>query len=482
MHDRMNIRQNRFEHRRLTGRHFWLIALLAIVLLVSGQFVLKYLDQKQFSLIALDQEQFSLMAIDAGTGKVAWSVPLSDNKSWANFITAQADRVLVGMPMEFDEDSNRYKRFQVQAYSAASGQQLWTFNPRLSEPYRAKKMVLGASVFDSPFYAQGETLWLNLMLDTVARSANQAAPLPNIRNGKVIAIDTTTGKPRWAIDRDWSIDFPKHNGIASSGDRSVILRITPTQKVLLETYQTSTGKKLWRTQVAEFSRPLKVPSNLYRPYRLLANPDTIFLDNGFNKTIEGYDWETGSLKFQINAEGIFSEQLAMSGSTLYGHRYDYNNYESIEAFNTDTGTRRWQTGLAGAGIKCDYIKDFKAVADGIYVVCQQTENFVPQVQLFFLDAQTGHKQWFKQLSNSTYSSGIGVSIGSNSFIAWIDERLKSGRRLAAFVRGSDRELWNWQPDYSVQEPSISAGDNRVFVLGQVPRRQYLINRLNNRLS
>lgn len=440
----MNSRQDQSKHHKLLPQCFWILILLTAVFLGLAQFTLQYLGQ----------EQISLIAIEAETGKVAWSVPLSDNdESLVRFTTAQADRVFVSVATDFDKYSNKYSvggdRYQIQAFSAVSGQKLWTFSPTLSEPYRARDMALYL-----PLYAQGETLWLNLLLESVpedptsdpdiaaGQSKQQVAPLPNIRKGQVIAISTVTGQSQWTVDRDWNIDYPNRSGLASTSDRSVILRITPTQKIWLEAYQTATGEKLWQTQVTAPPKWKKVPSNLYRRYRLLANSDMIFLSN--NETIEGYDWKVGKLKFQIKAEKLsvrLSSEVAVSGSTLYNHTLG-----RVEAFNSSTGIRRWSINLENPDrSECYFIEDINAVADGVYVVCGFSK-------LLFLDAQTGREKWVKQISDTVYHDG--TSTGLKSFAALIEPLPYSSIRLVTFIRGSDRELWNWQPKYSIKYKSF----------------------------
>lgn len=207
---------------------FWIVVVVTAICLGLARCASDYLGQTQNSLIALE----------AKTGKMAWSVPLSERESLSYYTTALKDRVFVGMATDkVYEPYEQYKRYQIQAFSAASGQKLWTFSPTLSDPERIHNMV-----HYFPPYAQGETLWLLVQFNkapigptsdptAVGRLRQQVAPLPNIRKGQIIALDTATGQPRWTIERDWNIDGPPRMGLASSGDHTVILRYAYTENL-----------------------------------------------------------------------------------------------------------------------------------------------------------------------------------------------------------------------------------------------------------
>lgn len=426
---------------------FWKVVVVTAICLSLARYASDYLGQTQNSLIALE----------AKTGKMAWSVPLSERESLSYYTTALKDRVFVGMATDkVYEPYEQYKRYQIQAFSAASGQKLWTFSPTLSDPKSIHNMV---NYF--PPYAQGETLWLFVQSEkaptgptsdqtiAVGRLRQQVAPLPNIRKGQIIALDITTGEPRWTIERDWNINSPPRMGLASSGDRSVILRITPTQKIWLETYLTSTGKKLWQTQVTGSRRWEEVPSNLYESYDLVANKDMIFLYNDFNETIKGYDGETGKLKFEIKSYRLlpsnpdnlkswpysYDSKIVVSDSTLYYRTGD----SRLEAFDSSTGTSRWSVDLKALYLNehCDYNAP-EFVAEGVYIVCSR--HYAQAIRrLLFLDNQTGRQQWVKLTKYSDDSTDYdyfgfenGIAIDSKFFAAWI-QKIGSYVNLSHFI-------------------------------------------------
>jgi outer membrane protein assembly factor BamB len=475
-------------YKSLILSYFWRLFFLAIVLWIVYQIGWNYLKYKQDSLIAFDTR----------TGQVVWSVPLGGRNSVVRFINAEQGRVFAGVAVEPNEfgigEYREYKRYKLQAFDGFSGKRLWTFSPQLSEPYRAREMAFNFSP-----YVRGETLWMNVLVERSPKQPKVASnplntkkqqntSLPNIRNGQVIALNAATGQQKWAIDRDWNIDFPNHIGIASHKDQTVILRITPKQTIWLETVHTLTGKRIWQVQIP--SKKEKYPSNLYRRYQLIASSSTMLLLNRATNTIDGYAWDTGKLKFQIKSESSsektafsdptykYDRQIAFSDSALYKYDRQFDvgtqSYiQTVEAFDTNTGVRRWAVNVSNAtNSKCAYLQNFETVIDGVYGTCLTNDL---RIALLFLDATTGSDRLSKQILGAKWLEHF--STNRESIFAFVD-RSHWLTKLVALARGGDRQLWEWTPKYPVLESSLTTEGDRIFVLGNVPRWRRLTGRLS----
>lgn len=465
--------QNPNQNRSGFGKFINLIllgAVLSLLLWGTGRSLPNYLDQTQPTLIALD----------ARTSQVAWSAPLSGGLE--RFTTAEQGRVFVATAIDRTKEfsGERYQRYQIQAFEAASGRKLWTFSPQLSEPYRSEDMLSGL-----PPYVHDDTVWVNVLLDrtlqgkvitrdrTSGQTVEQIGALPNLRNGQVIALNAANGKPKWSIDRDWSIEWIDHIGIVDRGDRSAILRITPTQEILLEVYDSSTGKPLWQVQADRLPRWENWPANLFRRYQFAANSATLFLVDRSQHKLYGYDWKTGQRKVAINTDG----EIELTDSTLYS--LSGLSKSLLKAFDPNTGIRRWTASFPN----CLYsVDDIEAVADEVYLACSGSVDFQPQIKVLRLDSKTGRDRWSSQVSNRSWgqdSQSNALAHSSEAVVAIALSRDGNSDQVIAFSRMDGRELWRWTPKFEIQQGSISAEGDRVFVLAQVPRWRHLIGAIDN---
>ncbi len=454
-----------------------------------------------------NQPQKSILAIDAKTGKIAWSVPLdaeaseSQSVNWSQFTIAQGDRVFVSKVIESKIESKVKERYYIQAFSASTGQKLWSFSPSLS----ASERIYGYELETQPQLFPGNTLLLHLPLEEMPitptidpRLVPASSKLPVARNerlrkGKVIAIDPSTGKQRWTLDRDWNISISPGKGIASSGDLSAILRIMPNQKVWIETYQTATGKKLWQTPITGSPRWEKDPGNLYRGIELVANQDTIFIYNVFTRTIEGYDSMSGKSKFTLKVGELSADfglypyryRIAASNSTLYY----VTSEDRLVAIDPSNGTKLWSSDSSEATArKGCYIRHIGIVAEDIHLVCHYFPTSTPSSgeRLLFIDGKTGRIKSTINISKSAETGELesyyntGTSINSKYFVAYISYRY--GGLLAGFARDDKQAIWvrGLRDDIEFNPYNSSTARDRVFMEGSVPRRKNWQSSFDNR--
>lgn len=454
---------------------------LAILLWIGGRNVFNYLKEAESTLIALD----------AAKGQIVWSKPFGN--SFARSTIAHQNQVSVVRLTDLEEDY--YQRYQIDTFDSATGRRRWTFHPP-SEPYIAEAMA------GIPLVAEGETLWAGVLLEqervgqvtfrdeVSGRSIEQAATLRGISQGKVIALNAATGQPRWAIDRDWStggFSSYQHLGVVASGDRSVILRVTPEQKVLLEARDTLSGKQLWQIQVGQvLGEPFPLGleeaqflSNIFiNGCRLFASSENVFLLDESSGVADAYDWQTGRLEFQVQGIGLLSNLFVMkstvSGSTLYS--FD-SLASTLKAVDAGTGIRRWTFAASG-------FTQATAVTDGIYLASQNQGNQADS-QLLFLDAKTGRERWSKQISDGWLAGNINdvnneiLVSGSEAVFAIVSGQNARNDRVLAWTSANGNDLWQWMPKSDCYISSLSSAGDRVFVLARVPRWRNLTGAIAN---
>jgi outer membrane protein assembly factor BamB len=498
--DRSSYRQVRSPFYRPLPLGFWKVLLVTAALLGIARFGLN------FVLEYWNQPQKSLLAIDAKTGKIAWSVPLDDEASesqfanWSQFTIARGDRVFVSKVIESKIESKVKERYYIQTFSASTGQKLWSFSPSVS----ASERIYGYELETQPQLFPGNTLLLHLPLEEMPitptidprlvppNSKPPVARNERLRKGKIIAIDPSTGKQRWTIDRNWNISISPGKGIASSGESSAILRIMPNQKVWIETYRTATGKKLWQTQLTGSPRWEKDPGNLYRGIELVANQDAIAIYNVFTRTIEGYDWMSGKLKFALKVGDLrdvfgyypYRSQIAVSNSTLYY----VTSAGRLEAIDPSNGTKLWSSDLSGDSDRngCS-IRHVGIVAEDIHLVCHDFTTISSGDRLLFIDSKAGRIKSTVNISKfaktgeleSYYNSGI--SINSKYFVAYISYRY--GGLLAGFTRDDEQAIWIRglrDDDIEINQYGFSTAVDRIFMKGSVPRRKSWQSSFDNR--
>jgi outer membrane protein assembly factor BamB len=492
--DSLDIRKLRKRYYYLSSpQNFWKVLIGSIVLLGIGKFAV------ESALNYLNEPQQSLIAIDAKTGKVAWTVPLDLP---GDSITTLGDRVFVSVGNFYPGDKS--KRYQIRTFSATTGQSLWSYNPSVAEFDRSSGLY--GAPYQLPLSAAGDTLWMNAslygkyqtgptvdpQLVAAGKAKQKFGAIADINQGKIIALDPKTGKPRWTLARDWySVDGLDRMGVASSGDRTAILRITPTQKVWLETYQTATGKKLWQIPLSGSPRWEKQHIMLYLRRDLVANKDGIFSYNSFDGTIECRDWVNGKLKYTLKVGGLrelnyhSNRAMLITESTLYYHlSSERGDYQQLEAVDSKTGLRRWvfYSGKDGEPMQKCSMRGIESASDELQIL---SDCFVEtsQTKLFTLDNKTGRKKLEINFNRSTSLERFryGELLPSEPSSLLITSAL--GSRMVRFSSGKEQPIWDKQyaeDEISIHQSGISTTSDRIFAIGTVPRRLNLQSSFENR--
>lgn len=250
----------------------------------------------------LNDKQTALIALDASNGKYLWSSAIDNDLSRSQNLVVDRDRVFVRVgtdPIDAFKDRASYRKYRIDAFSTSSGRKLQSLTlPELT-------IQTNSSAFDlSPIRVEQNRLWLNTISDrpiSIGKSDGETIKknpdLSNIRQGKVMNIDIQTGKTIWSIERNWSIEHLRYDGIVTNDSTIAMLRISPNLEIGIEAYNSVTGKRKWETQVT--TATAKVASPLFRRYRLFANSETIFVFDTSTKKclVIGGTQASRSLKF-----------------------------------------------------------------------------------------------------------------------------------------------------------------------------------------
>lgn len=482
--------QYRADDKRLSiGCIAWILAILSIPAALIGNWGWSYLNGKGTALIALD----------ASNGKYLWSSAIDNDLARLQSLVVdspserlrQRDRVFVRVgtdPIDATDDRSSYRKYRIEAFSTSSGRKLRSFTPP----------ELGGHLNNSPrnlppILVDRNRLWLNMTSDRQILAAKnddkemRSNPaLGNIRQGKVLNIDTQTGKLNWSIERIWSIEQLRYNGIITNESTTAMLRISPTLEIGIEAYNSATGERIWATPVTKIAA--KAASPLFRRYRLLANSETIFLFDTNTNQISGYNWNTGKAR-SLNSKSIaiglsrtYRNRLSIHDSTIYS----LNNDRTISALDLNTGTQRWEISPTKSSTPCPVLDSMTAERSGIYLLCldylkvNQTKSTI-----ISLDRQTGKTIWYRQYPHRVGSGWGGSDLISNSKTVYgiLQNRANNGSTswedaVVAIANTDGKQRWQWQPNFRLYEDTIAVDDDRFFVLASVPRWRLLVGAID----
>ncbi|PSB56433.1 PQQ-binding-like beta-propeller repeat protein [Chamaesiphon polymorphus] len=474
--------QYRADDKRLSlGCFLWMLAILSIPAALVGNWGWNYLNSNGTALIALD----------ANSGKYLWSSAIDNDLARLQPLVVARDRVFVRVgknPIDPSDDRSSYRRYRIEAFSTSSGQKLRSFNPP----------ELGGHLNNSPrnlppMLVDRNRLWLNMTSDRQIVAAKNDGKemrnnpaLGNIRQGKVLNIDTQTGKLNWSVDRIWSIEQLRYNGIVTNDSNTAILRISPTLDISVEAYNSDTGQRIWETQVATITA--KAASPLFHRYRLLANSETIFLFDTSTKQLSGYSWDTGKAKPPIltkTGSGLsrsLRNRLSIHDRTIYS----LNNDATISALDLNTGTQRWEISPPKSSTSCPFLHSMTAERSGIYLLClnyrQANET---KSTIISIDRQTGKTIWYRQYSHRVGSGWGGSDLISNSKTVYgiLQNRDNNGSMswedaVVAIANTDGKQRWQWQSNFRLYEDTIAVDEERFFAIASVPRWRLLFGAID----
>ena len=255
----------------------------------------------------------------------------------------------------------------------------------------------------------------------------------NFKDGFVVAVDSTTGRPDWAYRcADCYVSPPviyEDLLFVSSRDNA-----HGTGKV--RAINIATGKEEWSISAGDKKVSLISPTVFEGMlfFMLGEGASDILLAQGSYGSIHAVDISTRSIKWSFEAQGIFDTPAIWHGFLYAGSNRDY-----LYALDINTGKLKWK---------------FKAKAHAP-VVRDGTVYFNDYANLFAVDAETGQLKW-KNKAPASVETMLAVT-GSAIFFGG-----DSGAFYA--VNTNDGKLkWRTKIKGTPYEPIIA--NNRVLAGG-----------------
>jgi outer membrane protein assembly factor BamB len=448
----------------------------------------------------LADTETALLAVDANGGKFLWASGL--NNAIPGPISVKNDRVFVAVatnPQSYESE----RKYQIQAFSATSGQKLWSFDPLSLGIERVDE-----SIVSTPIWTNGDRLLLNINSDTPpakqqilvpdrnGKPSQKTANIENVRQSKIVNIDAKTGKVNWSIDRHWRLLMPfAFDGLTVSGSTMAVIRVKPALDVILEVRNSDTGKLLWQTPIA----PPAVQSTevVYKRYRLFSNSKTIFVFDEVTGKISAYSSDTGKVKFQMTLQPLLAaydrqylllkksaaswipgDYLGVNDSTIYNL-----NDRTVSAFDANSGIRRWnldifsdasQRNLDFSDIKC-IKKSLVVHRFGVYLFCTGFEDVSPFTSTsttLSIDERKGQTAWVTKYFQRQFIATNSKSL--YGVLTDFDLDPPGRNRLIALAQNDGINLWQRQSNFELYDGTLVADRDRLFIVAKVPRWRLLV--------
>jgi outer membrane protein assembly factor BamB len=262
----------------------------------------------------------SVIRLNAADGSVLWETRLLANPSFSGITSSPKilyDRLFVGT---FNETGGPG---EVVALSEGNGSVLWRHGT-------------GSVHFSSPAYANG-TLYVGIM-----GRYNKTSQITFDAPFGVLALDANSGDQRWFYSTGGSVAASP----AIAGETVIV----PSKDGKVVALNRTTGAFVWRVDVsAGISSPAVVG-------------DTVFIGGGaFGSPghVVALDAASGSVKWSFNTTGPVQSSPTYAGGTLVFSTNEARG--TIYGLNATTGTVSWSF----VPLPSDYILGGPAVADGI---------------------------------------------------------------------------------------------------------------------
>jgi outer membrane protein assembly factor BamB len=234
-------------------------------------------------------EEVRLFALSEDDGRVRWSATLPAGLPAVGVPVAGGGRVVVGSARS--RGALGAERWQVAAFDAATGRQLWEFAPSSEQldDLHAVDTVLAAPLVTAAWvYARVESS----------------------RGVGVLALDAITGHPAWMHDRAEAAARSAQVDVVMT-DRLVAVPTMEGDGLALQALDAQTGAPGWRTGLGRESLPRTDLGPL-----LAAGEGAVFV--GLNGAVVGLEAADGAPRFRIDEPpGQTGGQIWVDGPTLY---------------------------------------------------------------------------------------------------------------------------------------------------------------------
>lgn len=249
-----------------------------------------------------------LVALEAQTGKVRWQKQLGINVQ----IAPQVVEDVLYVPTTFVGPglaANPAGRAKIFALSAATGQELWSFET-------------GNYILQTPF-VYGDTLYAGGSYHNPALEVDEGGPM------RLYALSTTDGSLRWVYESEDG--FVK--ALYATGDTVAYI----AYQDFAVGVNARTGAPLWRRDTGNW-----VPS-------LAGNGDTLYFGSA-NTVVHALNMASGKTVWQYNIGGGSFNYMLGAPVSLAGDLYFLTQQGDIIALEAATGRFKWQipTGITGA--------------------------------------------------------------------------------------------------------------------------------------
>jgi outer membrane protein assembly factor BamB len=438
-----------------------------------------------------------LMALSAETGKFLWQTPrhilqnrslILESKAWMAAPVIKNGQAYMWLAEDqfFWSDSTDPKTWKLLAFDAATGKELWRF-----EPYNELKPTLDSTsfavsavntLFTLPVI-EDDTIFITVQFQADSRYRDYLL-------FTLVALETYTGRIKWTFDYTNYRDFAYKNKmpLVFFNDSLVVFSSTEEGNLSLQGLSTQTGKLLWNTRL-RFSlddlrkKKINVIGSSFNPI-IVGNKKQFFLNA--ESIIYAIEPRTGEVKFQINQP---NSEIRMIESTLYildprpRKESGLSPSRTLYAFDAATGNRLWSytpqklEGEFGLG-RLSLDEDTATVF--VDCILCGTEPSVAA-----LDMKTGSARPDSFMRNHRNFAPINAKY----MLTWEYER-KAKKLMQSYETYSDPDkTWlvireketgteRWRMALQSVGRFLSAGEDFVFIKESVPRWRNWLTQVN----
>lgn len=335
------------------------------------------------------------LAYDPATGATLWRASYHPGKrsslTFANIaVSPDGSTVFVASPDFIPSPEEKYPRYLIVAYNAATGAQLW-----------ADKGVASGNLTSLAVSPDSSTVFVTGGFGG--------------EGDETFAYNAATGAEVWAAGPG----FDGESVVVSPDGSTVFVTGGPFDAPATVAYNATTGAELWT-----------VPSPATGPVQVAVSPDgsTVFMTGAGNDTTNtvAYNAATGAALWTstiagtapaTNHSGIYPLVVSPNGATVFVTTTGLEGHSGATvAYNAATGTTLWS--VRGNVI----FPDIAVSPDGSEVfiageVPRPGASRLPALGTVAFNATTGARLWVAHYSHSDNVSGIAVSPdGSTAFV------------------------------------------------------------------
>ena len=421
------------------------------------------------------QRSATLVAFDTNTGTVQWFQALRSVDDFYSRGAIATNGTVVLSSAASSTPEQRFDTYQLQAFAVQSGDRLWSkhFNAPVGDE---------TSGFGYLFAANP------------AINLQPTALYAQIGN-ELQALDSSTGQPRWAIERPW---FNLNGrsvwdglGAAAAGQQLAVLQLNQRQR-LLQTLDAATGKLLRQTTLPLNNLTTTRDRITYSDRRIFLETSGLiplgnnsFQDSG-QSTVIAYDLDRGQLQFRAPITGSINNLQAV-GKTLQLSTELTLNPNGLErqvlALELQTGQVLWRR--SNAQLECfDFSYSWRVDARSVYLNCNRRHNGQDSSTIMALSAQTGQMQWQSLVSPNRHSRDLPSAISARQLLTFrqVGQGDRQQTQAIALDRQTGKLLWTvalFDDRYVNTFRSVVATDqDQFFVLDAIPQWQLWLLRLN----